>query len=101
MAENAALISWFNRTGLSRSELARQVCARAHATGYPQVACDANNVRRWFEGTRPRPPVPEILADVISDCVGVRISPAELGLAESPTRDRALVYDPSFAATVD
>lgn len=101
MAENAALISWFNRTGLSRSELARQVCARAHAAGHPQVACDANNVRRWFEGTRPRPPVPEILADVISDRVGVRISPAELGLAESPTRDRALVYDPSFAATVN
>lgn len=101
MAENEALISWFSRTGWSRSELARQVCARARAAGHSQVACDANNVRRWFDGTRPRPPVPEILADVVSDRVGVRVSPAELGLAESPTRDRALVYDPSFAATVD
>lgn len=101
MAENEALVSWFNRTGWSRSELARQVCARARLTGNSQVACDANNVRRWFEGSRPRPPVPEILADVISDRVGVRVRPAELGLADSPVRDRALVYDLPFAATVD
>jgi len=101
VAENEALIAWFNRTGWSRGELARQVCARARLDGHPQVACDANNVRRWFEGTKPRPPVPEILTDVISDRVGVRISLSELGLSDSPARDRALVYDSSLAATVD
>ncbi len=101
MAENEALIAWFHRTGWTRGELVRQVRTRARLDGHPQVACDVNNVRRWFEGTRPRPPVPEILANVISDRVGARVSPAELGLADSPVRDRALVYDPSFAATVD
>jgi hypothetical protein len=102
VAENEALTAWFNRTGWSRGELARQVCARARATGNPQVTPDSNSVRRWFfEGRQPRPPVPDLIADVISERVGVRVSPAELGLAESPARDRALVYDPSFAATVD
>lgn len=102
MAENEALIAWFTRTGWSRGELARQVRARARTTGNPQVACDTNSVRRWFyEGRRPRPPVPELLADVISERVGVRVSPVDLGLADSPLRDRALVYDPSFTATVD
>lgn len=101
MAENEALIAWIGRTGWSRAELARQVCARAHAGGHRQIACDANNVRRWIAGSQPRPPVPEILATVISDRVGVRVTPAELGYGDAPTRDRALVYDPSFAATVD
>ena len=101
MSENSALIGWFERTGWSRGELARQVRSRARTTGNPQVACDTNSVRRWFEGQTPRPPVPELLADVFSERLGTRVNPEDFGLTSSPVRDRTLMYDSSFAATVD
>ena len=41
MAQNEALIAWLSRTGWSRAELARQVCARAHAAGEKEDKEDA------------------------------------------------------------
>ncbi|MGH3329468.1 MAG: transcriptional regulator, partial [Streptomycetales bacterium] len=52
-------------------------------------------------GDRPRPPVPEILADVFSAQFGYRVTTYDLGFGEGATAERALVYNSSFAVTVE
>jgi len=101
MTENTALANWIARSGLSHRELARRIRNAAHDAGHPQVSPDATSVRRWIEGKQPRRPVPGIMADVISQTVGYRVSTTELGLGESPAEDRSLLYSRSFATTVD
>lgn len=49
----------------------------------------------------PRSPLPEILADVISAAVGYRVTTYDLGLGESGSAERSLVYNASFAVTVE
>ncbi|MEW1655618.1 transcriptional regulator [Streptomyces sp. NPDC093707] len=44
---------------------------------------------------------PDILADVFSDRFGFRVTTYDLGFGESATADAALVYNSSFAATVE
>lgn len=101
MTENSALSDHFARTGWSRGELARQVRARARAQGYAHVACDTSSVRRWFAGQVPRPPVGELIADLFSERLRLRVTTYDLGLAATPTRERALVYDRSFPAALE
>jgi hypothetical protein len=101
MTENCALAAYFARTGWSRGELARQVRARARAQGHPHVACDTSSVRRWFAGQVPRPPVGDLIADLFSDRLRLRVTTYDLGWAATPSRDRALVYDRSFPAALD
>ncbi|GAA1928199.1 hypothetical protein GCM10009716_40050 [Streptomyces sodiiphilus] len=98
---NADLAHWLERSGMSRKELARRVKAAAHLWGQPHVTPDASAVRRWLEGDQPRPPVPEILADVISAEVGFRVTTYDLGFGESATSDRALTYNASYTVTVE
>ncbi|MFF4716549.1 Tat pathway signal protein [Streptomyces eurythermus] len=75
-------------TGLSHGEIARRIAAEAKAQGHRQVAPDATRVRRWIDGERPRPPVPALLAAVISDAIGQPLTPGDLGLtAAGPTLD--------------
>ncbi|MGP3923588.1 transcriptional regulator [Streptomyces sp. 8N616] len=98
---NSDLTQWLDRSGMSRKELARRVKAAAQTWGQPHITPDATTVRRWLEGDQPRPPVPEILADVFSASVGYRVTTYDLGFSESPAVDRALVYNSSFAVTVE
>lgn len=98
---NTDLAGWLDRSGLSHKELARRVKAAAQVWGQPHVTPDATAVRRWLAGDRPRPPVPEILADVFSACFGYRVTTYDLGLGESGAADRSLLYNPSFAVTVE
>ncbi|WP_240512727.1 hypothetical protein [Streptomyces griseoruber] len=56
------------------------------ARGHKQIAPDTTRVRRWIDGERPRPPVPALLADVLSQAVGQPLTPGDLGLtATGPT----------------
>lgn len=98
---NLELHGWWARSGLSQGEVARRVRAAARAAGHPHVACDAASVGRWFAGQLPRPPVPEILADVFSAHFRTRVTVEDLGMAEASRQDRALVYNSSFPATVE
>ncbi|MFJ8429874.1 transcriptional regulator [Kitasatospora sp. NPDC094019] len=97
---NAELVEWLARTGLSNAELARRVKAAAQHAGHPQVSPDATAVRRWREGNKPRRPIPGIVADVISDALGYRVTSYELGLGESPAEDRSLLYNRDWLVTV-
>ncbi|MFJ6705697.1 MULTISPECIES: Tat pathway signal protein [unclassified Streptomyces] len=85
---NAHLALWIAATGLSHGEIARRTAAEGIRQGHPQVAPDATRIRRWIDGERPRPPVPSLLARVISDAAGQPLTPSDLGLtAAGPTLD--------------
>lgn len=99
---NMHLSEWLVRSGWSRGELARRVRTLAVDWGEPQIRPDASSVRRWVdEGERPRPPVPAILADLFSARFGYRVTTYDLGLGETPTVDRALVYHSSWTRTLE
>ncbi|WP_324797281.1 Tat pathway signal protein [Streptomyces cyaneofuscatus] len=56
--------------------------------GHRQITPDATRVRRWIDGERPRPPVPALIAAVVSEGVGQSLTPGDLGLmATGPTLD--------------
>ncbi|MEU3278663.1 Tat pathway signal protein [Streptomyces antibioticus] len=87
-SSNAHLALWIAATGLSHGEIARRIAAEAIRQGHRQIAPDATRVRRWIDGERPRPPVPALLAAVISDVVGQMLTPGDLGLtAAGPALD--------------
>ena len=47
------------------------------------VRCDHTSVLRWLTGEQPRPPVPELVAVVLSDALGRKVSETELGMTPS------------------
>jgi hypothetical protein len=98
---NVELGRWLERSAMSRKELALRVKAAALARRQPQVTPDATTVRRWLSGDRPRPPVPEIVADVFSAHFGYRVTAWDLGFGQGPVAERSLDYNTSFAATVE
>ncbi|GGO55300.1 transcriptional regulator [Streptomyces lasiicapitis] len=98
---NADFAQWLKRSGLSNKELARRIKSAAQVWGQPHIQSDATAVRRWLGGLQPRPPVPEIIADAISASVGFRVTTYDLGFGEGDTSDRSLVYNSSFAVTVE
>jgi hypothetical protein len=98
---NEELAGWLDRSGMSQGELARRTRGKATEWGHVHVSPDASSVRRWLHGERPRPPVPDILADVFSAVVGYRVTTYDLGLGDSATAQRGLVYSPSFAASLE
>lgn len=98
---NKDLARWLERSGMSNKELARRIKAAAQAWGQPHIQTDATAVRRWLAGLQPRPPVPEIIADVISASIGFRVTTYDLGFAEGGTAERSLAYNSSFAVTVE
>ncbi|MFJ8098658.1 Tat pathway signal protein [Streptomyces griseofuscus] len=87
-SSNVHLALWIAATGLSHGEIARRIAAEATRRGHRQVAPDATRVRRWIDGERPRPPVPVLLAAVVSDEVDQALTPGDLGLtAAGPMLD--------------
>ncbi|MET8682458.1 Tat pathway signal protein [Streptomyces sp. NPDC004647] len=77
---NPHLALWIAATGLSHGEIARRIAAAAKAQGHRQIAPDATRIRRWTDGEKPRPPVPALLAGVLSEAIGRPLTPGDLGL---------------------
>lgn len=85
---NPHLALWIAATGLSHGEIARRIAAEANRQGHRQIAPDATRIRRWIDGERPRPPVPALLAAVLSEAVSQPLTRGDLGLtAAGPTLD--------------
>ncbi|MFF1809433.1 Tat pathway signal protein [Streptomyces sp. NPDC058251] len=82
-SSNPHLALWIAATGLSHGEIARRTTAEAIRRGHRQIAPDATRVRRWIDGERPRPPVPALLAAVLSEAVGQPLTPGDLGLTSA------------------
>lgn len=77
---NRLLAHWLARTHMSNVELARAVTQAATDRGERGIATDESRVRRWLKGEAPRPPVPELLAEVPSARVGLPLTCSDLGL---------------------
>ncbi|MFB9627100.1 hypothetical protein [Nonomuraea helvata] len=81
---NPQLQAWVHATGLPLGEIGRRVRALAKSRGHSQVNPDTTRVRRWMSGEQPRPPVPELLAEVLSDALRRPLTPRDLGLLAVP-----------------
>jgi hypothetical protein len=77
---NERLGSWFQRSGWSKGELARQVNRRARHLGAHHISTDTSRVRRWLDGEQPREPIPRILSELFSERFGCVVSVEDLGL---------------------
>ncbi|MFB7919167.1 hypothetical protein [Streptomyces sp. NPDC056061] len=80
---NTRLRTLLAETGWSGAQLAaalRQVAAE-HGR---QLACDRSMVSRWLSGTTPRPPIPQLLLEVLSRRLGRPVGAAEAGLSRPP-----------------
>ncbi|MGW1071553.1 transcriptional regulator [Streptomyces sp. NPDC002537] len=96
LAGETALRYWFRLSGISKNALARAVSERAAERGHHQVRPDGSRVRRWIEnGERPRDPVPGLLAEVLSERTGYRLSAADLGLGPSPADENSRYRGPT------
>lgn len=80
---NDLLVSWFERSGWSKGELARLVNRRARQLGAVHVSTDTSRVRRWMEGEQPRDPIPRILSELFTERFGNVVSAGDLGMRDS------------------
>ena len=81
--ENLRLRAMLDETGMSNKGLARRVVDLASAQGVANVRCDHTSVLRWLAGEQPRPPVPELVATVLSNAAGRKVTEIELGMTPS------------------
>ncbi|MEV7869205.1 transcriptional regulator [Streptomyces sp. NPDC088124] len=100
LSDETALRYWFRLSGMSKNALARAVTELATENGHTQVRPDGSRVRRWIDnGERPRPPVPDLIAKILSQRTGYRLSAADLGLAAAPTEEEARYRGPTEILT--
>ena len=81
--ENLRLRSLLDEAAMSNKGLARRVVDLAAIQGVANVRYDHTSVLRWLAGEQPRSPVPELVAVVLSDALGRKISETELGMTPS------------------
>lgn len=72
--------------GWTGQQLATAVNAAGAEIG-ARLSYDRTTVAHWLSGTRPRPPTPELLAEVFSRRLARQVTAAELGLAAEPPGD--------------
>ncbi|MFI0977427.1 hypothetical protein ACH4SP_10405 [Streptomyces sp. NPDC021093] len=77
---NRTLRALLGEAGWSGARFAREINAVAAAHGLG-VSYDRTAVSHWLAGTRPRPPVPEIAAEVLSRRLGRSVVAPDTGLA--------------------
>ncbi|MEV6167714.1 hypothetical protein AB0L99_05750 [Streptomyces sp. NPDC051954] len=90
---NVRLALLLEAVGWGPSRFARALRKLADERGLP-VSCHPTTVRRWLEGTQPRPVVAALILECLSDQLGRRITAQEAGLTRAP----ATVVDPSWEA---
>jgi hypothetical protein len=81
--ENQRLRSLLDEAAMSNKGLARRVVDLAATRGLTGVRCDHTSVLRWLAGEQPRPPVPELAAEVVGNALGRKVSETELGMTRS------------------
>ncbi|SNT14261.1 hypothetical protein SAMN05443665_101747 [Actinomadura meyerae] len=78
---NHKLAALIDEAGFSRKGLADRVVRLAQLRGVQNLRYNHSSVTRWLvHGDQPRPPVPQILAEVFTIELGRRITVADLGL---------------------
>ncbi|MGC4852197.1 hypothetical protein ACLQ24_02090 [Micromonospora sp. DT4] len=99
---NDALAALVVEAGISWAGLARRVNDLGAVEGLA-LRYDYTAVNRWVKrGETPRSPVPMLLARALTERVGRRISPSDIGMTEEETlAARGLEYGDDPHATVD
>ncbi|MCX5409647.1 hypothetical protein OHA37_38040 [Streptomyces sp. NBC_00335] len=87
---NHQLKTLMDEAGYSAAELARQVRALAHPAGL-DVAYGRSTVSHWLAGSRPPAPVPELVAQALSERLGRCVSAEDTGLTRHPAHLGAAV----------
>jgi hypothetical protein len=89
-------------SGCSWAGLARRVNALGALQGL-KLRYDYTAVNRWIKrGEQPRPPVPTLIADALSERLGRRVTPGEFDMPDAQSLDiRSLAYPADAAATVE
>ena len=83
---NRGLGELINEAGLSNKGLAYRVNRLGRLRGAPALRYNHSSVTRWLRGERPRSPVPDVIAEVLTIELGRRISAADIGLKPSKVR---------------
>ncbi|MDG4862527.1 hypothetical protein P8605_30765, partial [Streptomyces sp. T-3] len=79
---NTALAALLAEARWSAGDLARTVNAEGARSGV-DLRYDRTAVAHWLQGSRPRAPVPELVARVLGQHLGRPIRPVDAGLAEA------------------
>lgn len=89
-------------SGCSWAGLARRINEMGADQGLA-LRYDYTSVHRWVKrGEMPRPPVPNILAQTLSEKLGRRITPTDFGMTDCESlATRSLDYSPAPEATVN
>ncbi len=94
---NRHLAELLEETGLSRKGLARRVVEHGSAVGVA-LRYDHTAVTRWLAGEQPKPPGPDLVAEVLTEVVGRRVVPSDCGMSSGPsTADLGLEFSLSLA----
>ncbi|WP_431964413.1 hypothetical protein [Nocardia sp. bgisy134] len=94
---NRQLAELIEETRLSRKGLARRVVERGRAVGI-ELGYDHTAVGRWVAGEQPNPPGPQLIAEVLTEVAGRRVTPADCGMVSSPVpADLGLEFSLSLA----
>ncbi|MFI1014755.1 tol-pal system YbgF family protein [Streptomyces sp. NPDC020965] len=80
---NDRLVALLGEAEWKGTELARAVVTLGAAQGL-RLGYDRTSVAHWLSGSRPRPPVPELVAAALTRRIGRAVTPEDTGLV--PTR---------------
>ncbi|MEV6938841.1 hypothetical protein AB0N19_31680, partial [Streptomyces sp. NPDC051132] len=80
--QNTSLRDLLSEAGMSAAELARNVNRLAADEGLA-LGYDRTTVAHWLSGSRPRAPVPQLVAEVLTRSIGRLVGAAETGLADA------------------
>lgn len=99
---NEALAELVVEAGYSEGGLARRVNELGLAEGL-RLTYDYSAVYRWVrKGQRPEPPVPQLIAQALSERLGRQIRPSDFGMTDTASlAARALTYSSDVAGTID
>jgi hypothetical protein len=90
---NYALALALAEAGWNNSETARRINSRALERGHRTVAVCRSRVSRWIRhGERPRSPVPDLLAELLTEHLGRPLTPQLLGIG--PARGLLVLLEP-------
>lgn len=91
-APNYPLALALAEAGWNNNETARRINNRALQQGHHHVAVDRSRVSRWIRhGEKPRPPVPDLLAELLTEHLNHPYTPQLLGIG--PARGVLVLLD--------
>lgn len=97
---NQALRVLLAEAGWTGAHLARQVNALGAAQGTPRHY-DRTAVAHWLAGSRPRPPVPELVAEALSRHLGRTVRAEDTGLLGTGPWDHGVGTPPGEGSAVE